>query len=358
MHKNKKTQNLQLCVFFFVSFPRMFKHFLAAKFDTSKPQLAVLELKSGSNVIGRNEFEIADKRISRHQLELVVDPTKRNVELFQRGVNRVLLQQPSGLRKFTAKDVAYELADGDSFGLIGEEFQVVLEVEDLPQDDDQEEEVAAAMVDTHDDTAEIVLMKKETSGTTATPSATLVSGVGDLLLAKLLQSEFDEEARVEKATKARAFGNAMLADQILATRIGPVPTLGVGLRRDASGGIRTKKRKYGLQTTDDGTRKSARPHKKVDYAEANFAFIDTDDEEDGGELPVAVEGGLPRELDSGDDSSDVWQPREDTATDFGTTEQELVDGKPVCKYGAACFRKNKDHIAEFFHPAKVETMKE
>jgi pSer/pThr/pTyr-binding forkhead associated (FHA) protein len=341
----------------------MFKHFLAAKFDTSKPQLAVLELKSGTNVIGRNEFEIADKRISRHQLELVVDPAKRNVELFQRGVNRVLLQQPSGMRKFTAKDVAYELADGDSFGLIGDEFQVVLEVEDLPADDNNDDDKHAPI-----DADELVA--HESTATTAAASvaaSALVSDVGDLLLAKLLQSEFDEEARVEKATKARAFGNSLLADQILATRVGPVPTLGVGLRRDASGGIRTKKRKYGLQTTDDGTRKSARPHKKVDYAEANFAFIDTDDEAEEQELAAAAAaaaaagdaveggGGLPRELASGDDSSsDAWQPREDTGTDFGTTEAPLVDGKPVCKYGAACFRKNSDHIAEFYHPPRAE----
>lgn len=327
----------------------MFKHFLAAKFETSKPQLAVLELKSGSNVIGRNEFEIADKRISRNQLELIVDATKRNVELIQRGVNRVLLQQPTGLRKFTAKDVAFELADGDAFGLIGEEFQVVLEVEELPSDDDAEEAIAgvvaaAATVDDDGETG----ASTATAGASAKP-ATVAHVGGDLMLAKLLQSEFDEEARVEKATKARAFGNSLLADQILATRAGPVATLGAGLRRGASGGIRTKKRKYGLQTTDDGIRKSARPHKKVDYAEANFAFIDTDDEED---IAGAGDGGdLPELGGSDDESSEAWQPREDTGTDFGAAEP-MVDGKPVCKYGASCFRKNQDHLKEFYHPPK------
>jgi hypothetical protein len=325
----------------------VFKHFLAAKFDTGK---SVLELKAGANSIGRNEFEIADKRVSRQQLELLVDTGKSTVQLIQRGVNRVLLTQPSGARKFTVKDEPVTLQDGDTFGLIGDEYAIVLEVEELESAGEGEsvKSVVAA-------TATVVPAAVPVAAVAAiapakkpvAAAAVPVAAVGDELLARVLQAEFDEEARVEKATKARSFGNEMLADQILATRNGRVAGLGVGLKRDASGTIRTKKRAYGLTTTESGIRKSARPHKKVDYAEANFAFIDTDDEaEDGGEAAAAMEASF-------DSSADDWQPRDDTeptgVAELGTSE--FVDGKPKCVYGSACYRKNPKHFLETWHPA-------
>ena len=33
-------------------------------------------------------------------------------------------------------------------------------------------------------------------------------------------------------------------------------------------------------------------------------------------------------------------------------EQEMVDGKPVCKYGEKCFRKNPEHLAKYYHPPR------
>ncbi len=30
----------------------------------------------------------------------------------------------------------------------------------------------------------------------------------------------------------------------------------------------------------------------------------------------------------------------------------MAGKKPVCKYGATCYRKNADHLKKFFHPAK------
>lgn len=28
--------------------------------------------------------------------------------------------------------------------------------------------------------------------------------------------------------------------------------------------------------------------------------------------------------------------------------------RPVCKYGAECYRKNPDHLKNYYHPPKVE----
>jgi hypothetical protein len=31
-------------------------------------------------------------------------------------------------------------------------------------------------------------------------------------------------------------------------------------------------------------------------------------------------------------------------------EQELKKKRPVCKYGASCYRKNKQHLKDYYHP--------
>jgi len=33
-------------------------------------------------------------------------------------------------------------------------------------------------------------------------------------------------------------------------------------------------------------------------------------------------------------------------------KQNSKDGKPVCKYGAACYRVNPDHLKQFWHPPR------
>ena len=37
------------------------------------------------------------------------------------------------------------------------------------------------------------------------------------------------------------------------------------------------------------------------------------------------------------------------------TDDSDVAQKSECKYGSKCYRKNPDHLAEFSHPALVET---
>ena len=32
----------------------------------------------------------------------------------------------------------------------------------------------------------------------------------------------------------------------------------------------------------------------------------------------------------------------------------MTSNKPICKYGAACYRKNPDHLRQFAHPDKEE----
>ncbi|XP_043237080.1 histone PARylation factor 1-like [Amphibalanus amphitrite] len=38
--------------------------------------------------------------------------------------------------------------------------------------------------------------------------------------------------------------------------------------------------------------------------------------------------------------------------DAGNGDQTNIDKKPVCKYGANCYRKNKDHLDKYKHPSK------
>jgi len=39
-------------------------------------------------------------------------------------------------------------------------------------------------------------------------------------------------------------------------------------------------------------------------------------------------------------------------------KRKIGDGRPVCWYGAKCYRKNSDHLAEFYHPSKEEEEEE
>jgi hypothetical protein len=51
-----------------------------------------------------------------------------------------------------------------------------------------------------------------------------------------------------------------------------------------------------------------------------------------------------------------WEPaqRDSDDEDFTKTSDsappELIDGKPKCQYGAACYRRNPDHKADYWHP--------
>jgi hypothetical protein len=140
---------------------------------------------------------------------------------------------------------------------------------------------------------------------------------------------------------------------------------------------RGTKREFGLIETRDGRRKTARRHKRVDYREANFAIVDSDDE---GEASIADEA-LMNDGDADASSEDDWRPRgaddddDDDDDEFtgdltgggggadaaaaaaaaaaATRAPEMRDGKVVCTYGAACYRKNPDHKAQFWHPPRV-----
>ena len=35
-----------------------------------------------------------------------------------------------------------------------------------------------------------------------------------------------------------------------------------------------------------------------------------------------------------------------------------MDGKPACRYGSACYRRNPEHFARFAHPPGVERRNE
>ncbi len=32
-----------------------------------------------------------------------------------------------------------------------------------------------------------------------------------------------------------------------------------------------------------------------------------------------------------------------------------TDGKPMCTFGASCYRKNEEHLQQFFHPSAADT---
>jgi hypothetical protein len=40
--------------------------------------------------------------------------------------------------------------------------------------------------------------------------------------------------------------------------------------------------------------------------------------------------------------------------DEGESKQAYKNGKPVCRYGATCYRVNPDHRKQFWHPPKTE----
>jgi hypothetical protein len=42
------------------------------------------------------------------------------------------------------------------------------------------------------------------------------------------------------------------------------------------------------------------------------------------------------------------------AADEGESKQAYKNGKPVCRYGATCYRVNPDHRKQFWHPSKAE----
>lgn len=88
----------------------------------------VFVLRFKSFALLQNTFGITDKRVSREQIEVLVDIDKKSVTIIQKGLNPCTLTQPNGKKKTTTKDQPFELFDNDSFGLIGDEFVCKLEV--------------------------------------------------------------------------------------------------------------------------------------------------------------------------------------------------------------------------------------
>lgn len=175
-----------------------------------------------------------------------------------------------------------------------------------------------------------------------------------MLRAKLLQAEFDAEAIELKAAKAIASDPA----KAIAAAVASTAAAGRGWGT---------KRQFGLLETGDGRRRTARKLARVDYSEMNFAVIDSDDDVD--DEASDVDEALMRQVADDDRhgahslfrwsaqlfvrSDDAWKPRADEDDEeFAAAAQAMVDGKPVCKFGAACFRKNPDHLKQFHHPAK------
>jgi len=360
-------------------------YFLIPEFDAPN-KIESLTLESGETIVGRKHFGINDKRCSRAQVKFQVDGGK-TVKVTQLGVNICTLSSAANTAT-TVRNVPFEMGDGDKIGLIGDGFLLKLEVEKInsfaasPSKLKAVEEKSTPIT-TPEDTAALQQSTTTISTTTTTATTTAATTPSDEttaatsdkaskpleftdqvqrdeLLAQLLQAEFDIEAEhlkgiisdaeyvcklhlIEPVLTEQEKRDACLTTPIIKTTTKPKPTTTTT----------TKKRKhaagFGLIKTRDGRRRTARRHTQVDYREANFAFEDTDDES------IDETGGDDARFGYGSDTEDEWEPtRADSDDeDFTTGEAvELVDGVPKCMYGAACFRKNPDHIKEFWHPPK------
>jgi hypothetical protein len=73
-------------------------------------------------------------------------------------------------------------------------------------------------------------------------------------------------------------------------------------------------------------------------------------------IPDYVEGSPSSSEDfvpGGQESEDEFEFNEAVASsgsDSDSPKDDTKNGKPVCKYGAGCYRKNEQHRAEFYHP--------
>jgi hypothetical protein len=61
-----------------------------------------------------------------------------------------------------------------------------------------------------------------------------------------------------------------------------------------------------------------------------------------------------KEILLSDDQSDLVTNDEETSEAELTDEETNVKIKPSCVYGSECYRKNAQHLAEFYHPPKDE----
>ena len=87
--------------------------------------------------------------------------------------------------------------------------------------------------------------------------------------------------------------------------------------------------------------KSKRPVKKQPKIDPEIVEIISDDEDE-------------KEILLSDDQSDLVTNDEETSEAELTDEETNVKIKPSCVYGSECYRKNAQHLAEFYHPPQDE----
>lgn len=100
-----------------------------------------------------------------------------------------------------------------------------------------------------------------------------------------------------------------------------------------------RKRKHNLLECEKS------PANKQPKIDPEIVEISSDDDED------------VKEIELSDDQSDLTTSDEDKE-DIGeaelTDEDTNVKVKPSCAYGSDCYRKNPQHLAEYYHPPKNE----
>ncbi|KAL6066368.1 DNA ligase 3, variant 2 [Balamuthia mandrillaris] len=287
-------------------------------------------LEDQSTLLGRGDLTgVTDKRCSRKQVELVLSEEDETVTLIIHGTNPTVTYRPAttGVWEQLSQGDKRVLNSDDRFALLFGEFDFRLQtrVDYVEEEDEPEGEESHA--------SESGSEKQETK--LSTPITTTKT-IGK----RKLKTSDDEEGGPKPEGKATANKPSNKKAKTTPSTTTPTSASPRPKRAAAKKQQQKKKRSGEIDSDDDGQPNEYDPNDGFLVADddpiADFSDYGEDDDDDDFKLTL----------------KDAHRFIRDHQTRGVSGGASAGHDKPACMYGKSCYRKNPQHLKNFWHPPK------
>eukprot|EP01103_Thecamoeba_quadrilineata_P019715 TRINITY_DN810_c0_g1_i1.p1 TRINITY_DN810_c0_g1~~TRINITY_DN810_c0_g1_i1.p1 ORF type:complete len:474 (-),score=117.05 TRINITY_DN810_c0_g1_i1:8-1378(-) len=288
-----------------------------------------ITLKDGPFVLGRSYLLVSDRKCSRKQVELNLSNEKQKVTLLFVGKNPMFLfkKEKNTCLRLQKGDV-YHLSDGDAFSLFLNNTIFRVELSEISPDVPQPEKKQDLPV------------TSTTAPATTTTTTTTSSTTSEKK--RSLQSSTDPKKRVKTEVKKET--------EDIPEKFHDVPKAKKGYKSDTEDDDDGEPNEYDLNSSFiDDVKMATSPANRMDRT------LSASDDEDGDDENMTDED-LDEVISEGRNYAkhvpirNAAGGRAQQGQRQGQGQGSKQGGKPTCQYGASCYRKNPNHLKEFYHP--------
>lgn len=275
-----------------------------------------IQLPLGKHLIGRGTFldveNIEDKRVSRNHAEIEVTEDSLTLKSIHQNPCFYIKKNYNQV-EMLKQDVTLSLGNGDKFGILPERYwyQVIYCIlEDDPRSG------------------------LKSSNTASSTGANMAEGPNNS------NYNVNEEAETNRESDSPSL---LEREEPPQARPAESPTQCYDPQEDSKDLSKTFKRLHSDENSEE------EQCKKAKSSSPDEVVVKQEPQDQGVKLDTSDGAEAGPSNDKGNSSKDTGKDNND-----GTPAQNPVPPRERCMYGANCYRRNADHLAEFSHPRDVD----